>query len=70
MQAQNRFLDLKDLSLIIPCFNSESYLANNVIDIINELNFNFSLNFEILLVVDGSPDKTIQIAKRLAADYS
>jgi glycosyltransferase involved in cell wall biosynthesis len=70
MQTPNRFSDLKDLSLVIPCFNSESYLANNVIDIINELNFNFSLNFEILLVVDGSPDKTIQIAKRLATDYS
>ena len=70
MQAPNRFSDLKDLSLVIPCFNSESYLANHVIEIINELNRNFSLNFEILLVVDGSPDKTIQIAQQLAADYS
>lgn len=59
-----------DLSIIIPCYNSEKYLAGNIQSIIDVLNSSFTLNYEILLVVDGSPDDTIFIAKELASSNS
>jgi glycosyltransferase involved in cell wall biosynthesis len=60
----------KDLSIVIPCYKSAKYLANNVQSVIEILKNNFMLDFEILLVVDGSPDKTILIAKELASSKS
>ena len=60
----------RDLSIIIPCYNSATYLAKNVEGVIEILKSSFKLNFEILLVVDGSPDNTIYIAKELALSNS
>ncbi len=60
----------KDLSIIIPCYNSAKYLAENIQGVIEILKANFELDFEILLVVDGSPDDTIFIARELASSKS
>jgi undecaprenyl-phosphate 4-deoxy-4-formamido-L-arabinose transferase len=60
----------KDLSIIIPCYNSAMYLAESVQGVIEILKTNYKLDFEILLVVDGSPDNTIFIARELASSNS
>jgi glycosyltransferase involved in cell wall biosynthesis len=60
----------KDLSIVIPCYKSENYLEKNVISILEVLKSKLEIEFEILLVVDGSPDKTIFIAEKLASAYS
>ncbi len=60
----------KDLSIIIPCYNSARYLAENIQGVIKILKTNYELDFEILLVVDGSPDNTILIARELASSNS
>lgn len=60
----------KDLSIVIPCYNSAKYLAKNVQSVIEILENNFKLDFEILLVVDGSPDSTMLVARELALSNS
>lgn len=57
-----------DLSIIIPCYRSELFLYSNVEEIIAEIQkmINSKINtFEILLIVDGSPDNTITVARLL-----
>ena len=61
------FVKSKDLSIIIPCYKSEHYLEKNVTNILDVLKSELDLEFEILLVVDGSPDKTILVAEKLAS---
>lgn len=58
-----------DLSIIIPCFNSELYLESNVTNILDVLNSHFKIEFEVILVIDGSPDKTIEVAKHLSSKF-
>lgn len=60
----------KDLSIVIPCYKSENYLEKNVISLLEVLKGELQLEFEILLVVDGSPDNTMFIAKDLASTYT
>jgi undecaprenyl-phosphate 4-deoxy-4-formamido-L-arabinose transferase len=69
MDNLNKFVKSKDLSIVIPCFQSEKYLEKNIISVIQVLKEELDLEFEILLVVDGSPDNTIIIAKKLASSY-
>jgi glycosyltransferase involved in cell wall biosynthesis len=59
-----------DLSIIIPCYNIQKYLSVNVQSIIEALNNSFTLDYEIILVVDGSPGNTTFIAKELASSHS
>jgi undecaprenyl-phosphate 4-deoxy-4-formamido-L-arabinose transferase len=63
-------LELKNLTIVIPCYKSQNFLAKNVKVLIEMLKTNFELDFEILLVVDGSPDNTAAIAKELASSNS
>lgn len=55
---------MKLLSIIIPCYNSEDYI-NHCIDSLllggNEV--------EILIVNDGSTDRTAEIAERYMSNY-
>lgn len=67
MNDNSNFVKSKDLSIVIPCYNSEDYLAKNVNSVIEVLKDSLKLNFEILLVIDGSPDNTIFKAKELAS---
>jgi glycosyltransferase involved in cell wall biosynthesis len=69
MDSPNKSEKSKDLSLVIPCFQSEKYLEKNIISVLQVLKEEVNLEFEILLVVDGSPDNTIMIAKKLASSY-
>jgi glycosyltransferase involved in cell wall biosynthesis len=70
MTNQGNIVKSKDLSIVIPCYKSENYLEKNVSSILEVLKSKLDIEFEILLVVDGSPDKTVFIAEKLALAYS
>ena len=48
-------------SIIIPAYNSEKFISNCIKSVLNQ---NFSkINYEIIVVNDGSKDKTLNICK-------
>lgn len=52
--------DLCSISVIVPCYNSESFIKNCLNSLINQ---NFNKSFEIIIVDDASNDKTVEIIK-------
>ena len=56
------------LTVLVPAFNEEKNLSNTVERLIRALEITFE-DFEIIIVNDGSSDKTRDIADRLAAQY-
>jgi glycosyltransferase involved in cell wall biosynthesis len=48
---------INKLSIIIPCFNEEQYVVN-VLQRVKEVNLDFDLQKEIIIVNDGSVDGT------------
>ena len=59
---------MTELSIIIPCYNSASTLADTVECFIRE--FEGYITFQIIIVNDGSTDYTYKIANSLAETYS
>lgn len=53
------------ISIIVPCYNVENYLSECVDSLVNQS----YRNTEILLIDDGSTDKTADIAQKYAAEY-
>lgn len=53
-----------DLSVIIPAYNEEKYIANAVMDISRYLSKQ-DYSFEIIIINDGSKDNTAKICKEL-----
>ncbi|SHF46252.1 Glycosyltransferase involved in cell wall bisynthesis [Salegentibacter echinorum] len=47
------------VSIVLPVYNVEKYISKSIESILNQ---NFT-NFELLIIDDGSPDKSIQTAK-------
>lgn len=59
----------KNLSVFFPCFNEEGSIETTVkkaIQVLNKLN----LNYEIIIVNDGSTDKTAEVADNLSKQNS
>ncbi|WP_338358646.1 glycosyltransferase family 2 protein [Yeosuana marina] len=54
------------VSIITPMFNSETYLSETVNSVLNQT----YTNWELLLIDDGSTDKTLEIAQILTSEYS
>ena len=53
-----------NISFIIPCYNCESYINNNIYKLHNKLR-NSNIKYEIILVDDCSNDKTFLCIKKL-----
>ena len=47
----------------IPCFNEELQIENTISEIKKSLNTN-EYDYEIVIIDDGSTDKTVEIAKQ------
>ena len=60
-------MNSEKISVIIPCFNEERNIQNNIKKIFKYLEENFE-NFEIIAVNDGSTDKTIEKLKSLQGE--
>lgn len=58
-----------ELSLLVLCYNEEESIENVAVQLVNELT-NAHLNFELVLVDNGSYDNTARILKDLADRYS
>ena len=52
------------LSIIIPVYNVEKYIKNCLKSILNDKNR--KLSFEVIVVDDGTPDKSMEIVKEFA----
>jgi len=57
-----------DLSIVIPAFNEESRLGDSVREILAYLKRE-KLNAELIVVDDGSQDKTFEVAKNSCAEF-
>lgn len=58
----------KTLSIIIPAFNEEARLGDTVREILEYVQSN-NLDAEIIVVDDGSSDKTTEVAKQIFAEF-
>lgn len=58
-------MDPRFFSLVIPCFKQEKIIKENLRRVEGVLK-GMSLDYEIIIVVDGKVDKTSQIVRRLA----
>jgi glycosyltransferase involved in cell wall biosynthesis len=58
------------ISVVIPCFKSPPALTDLVQKISSHLTNNFVVEFEIILVVDGSPDDTWERVKKIQKDLT
>ena len=47
------------VSIIIPCYNEENY----IIEILKKINLVKNLDFEIIIIDDGSTDGTVNLLK-------
>ena len=54
---------MKSISIVIPCYNCENFILNNIKKILKKLKF-FNHKFEIILVNDGSSDFTLNKLKQ------
>ena len=48
---------MKSLSIIVPCYNYEKYILNNLEKLINKIE-NHNIDYEIIIINDGSVDNT------------
>lgn len=58
-----------DLSLIIPAYNEEKRLSQTLLEYLNFFT-TVGLNFEIIVVVNGSTDQTYSVAKELSTIWN
>lgn len=55
---------MNSLSVIIPCYNAEKFIASNIKRLINKVQ-NKKILYEIILVNDGSTDNTLHELRKL-----
>jgi len=58
---------MKDFTIVIPVYNEEELIVQNTEKLINY--FGRSNNFEIIVVNNGSTDKTVDLGKQLEKKY-
>ena len=58
------------ISIILPCYNEEAILEINVNTIVDYLENYNKYEWEIVIIDDGSADKTGEIADRIEKNFS
>ena len=61
---------IESISVVIPAYNEENYLRNSINVIYKYLTKLVGNYFEILIIENGSTDKTADIAKELEIEYT
>lgn len=56
-----------DLSIIIPVYNVERYVSECILSSLNQQNVSIGIDYEVIVVDDGSKDNSIWIVKNLVA---
>lgn len=57
------------LSIVIPIYKVENYIEKCIFSCIDQGAIRLGEDYEIICVNDGTPDKSAEIAKRIASDY-
>jgi len=60
----------QSVSIVIPCFRSDSYLPKLVNEVVFQVSLIENFEFDIILVVDGGPPSTFEVAAELSDRYS
>ena len=60
---------MKKISFVIPCYRSENTLAHVVAEIKEKMNSLKQYEYDIFLINDCSPDRTIDVIKRLCREH-
>lgn len=63
----NSSKDKIDLSIVIPMYNVEEYIQETVKSVLNQ---ETKFEYEVILIDDGSTDKTVEVVQRLFNDNS
>jgi len=61
---------IKNISIIIPIYNEESFLNRQITQLISDLKHIHSIHYEILLIENGSTDNTLETAQLLAKNHN
>lgn len=56
---------MKKISILIPCYNEEASLPLLYKELIKLMDFNSNYAWEVLMINDGSKDRTLEIIKNL-----
>jgi len=59
-------MNIKLISIVVPCYNEDAIIEKNITAIINYLNSYKRYNWEIVIINDGSKDDTGRIADKLS----
>lgn len=59
------YLDMKKVSIVIPCYNEEVSLPLLYNELVKLMNFHSGYIWEVLMINDGSNDKTLDVIKNL-----
>ena len=57
------------LSVIVPCFNEEKLIKKSILEIFKALKICKISKYEIIIIDDGSEDKSYIISKKLINKY-
>ena len=60
---------MKKISIIIPVYNEEDSIENNLKLILETLNEDYEIEYTILVIDDGSKDSTVEKIKSLSHHY-
>lgn len=55
-------INSEGVSIVIPCYNSEQTLGHLLLEIESEFKEKSVINYEIILVIDGPKDRTLEVA--------
>ncbi len=61
---------MKKLIIVVPCYREEASLPHTIKELQDVINKIKKYSIDILLVNDGSPDKTLQVIKEMSEKYS
>ena len=54
---------MKSISIVVPCYNCQTYIGENIIKLIKKIKIE-KINYEIILIKDGSKDNTLEELKK------
>ena len=64
-----KYINGNKISIIMPAYNEEAHISASLAETIRTFD-NFKLNYEIIVVDDGSTDKTYELAKAFGEKHS
>ena len=61
---------MAELSVLMPCYNEDDKIKNNIIETVKTLKNTIDCSFELIVIDDGSTDKTYKIIENCTKKYN